>query len=93
MESTRAITATVSGRVQGVGYRYSAHRVGMQLALEGWVRNEFDGTVRTWAQGTPDAVARYLGFLEEGPPAARVESVSVTEVSPDPDLSGFRVRS
>jgi acylphosphatase len=92
MKEQRAILATVSGRVQGVGYRYTTQRVGAQLGLVGWVTNQADGTVRTWAQGPADLVARFIGFLEEGPPAARVVAVTVADVSTDPGLSGFRVR-
>lgn len=92
MKDKRAIIATVTGRVQGVGYRYTTQRVGARLGLDGWVRNQPDGTVQTWAQGSPDVVARFLGFLEEGPPAARVVNVATTEMAHDPDITGFRVR-
>ncbi|MGA9596160.1 MAG: acylphosphatase, partial [Acidimicrobiia bacterium] len=51
-----------------------------------------DGTVQTWAQGSRDAVDRFLGFLEEGPPAARVTEVNAAAVPPDLDLTGFGVR-
>jgi acylphosphatase len=92
MEQQSAIVATVSGRVHGVGFRYTAQRVASELGLGGWVMNQPDGTVRTWAQGPAQAVARYRGFLEEGPPAARVSDVLVEPVVPDPSLSGFRIR-
>jgi acylphosphatase len=88
----RAIVATVAGRVQGVGFRYSTQRIGMNLGLVGWVMNQPDGTVRTWAQGTEKNVARFLGFLEEGPPSAQVTEVRSDDVPPDPELAGFRVR-
>ncbi|MGA9596166.1 MAG: acylphosphatase, partial [Acidimicrobiia bacterium] len=61
-----AVVATVSGRVHGVGFRYSAQRIAKNLELVGWVMNRSDGTVQTWAQGSRDAVDRFLGFLEEG---------------------------
>ena len=92
MSEQRAIVATVTGRVQGVGFRYTTQRVGARLGLDGWVRNQTDGTVRTWAQGSPEVVARFLGFLEEGPPAARVVDIAVDEVTPDLELTGFQVR-
>jgi acylphosphatase len=87
-----AIVATVSGRVQGVGFRYTTQRIAAKLELVGWVMNQPDGTVRTWAQGSKDAVDRFVGFLEEGPPAARVTEVSADAVLPNVDLTGFRVR-
>lgn len=87
-----AVVVTVSGRVQGVGFRYSTQRLALGLGLEGWVSNRPDGTVSTWAQGNKDAVGRFLRFLEEGPPAARVTSIDMNVVAPDPGVSGFSVR-
>lgn len=92
MEQQTAIVATVSGRVHGVGFRFTAQRAAHQLGLTGWVKNQPDGTVRTWAQGPTDSVARYLGFLEDGPPAARVSQVTSEAVTPDPLLTGFQIR-
>ena len=92
MDDQRAVVATVTGRVQGVGFRYTTQRVASGLGLTGWVMNQVDGTVRTWAQGSAEAVGRFLAFLGEGPPAARVIDVSVNETKPDQSLDGFRVR-
>jgi acylphosphatase len=92
MTTTRAIVATVSGRVQGVGYRYSAQRIGAQLGLDGWVMNRLDGTVRTRAQGPAEAVAKFIAYLHEGPQTARVTDVAVAEATHDPSLDGFSVR-
>ena len=92
MNDIRAITATVTGRVQGVGFRFTTQRVATQLGLDGWVRNQPDGSVQTWAQGPSTLMERFIGFLEEGPPASRVLAVDVNDVTPDPDLDGFRVR-
>jgi len=88
----RAIVATVSGRVQAVGFRFTTERVGTNLDLEGWVMNQPDGTVRTWAQGAEENVTRFLGFLEEGPPSAQVTGIRIDDVAVDPALTGFRVR-
>ncbi len=87
-----AITAVVTGRVQGVGFRYTTQEVGQRLGLVGWVRNQPDGSVAAWAQGTEDAVARFAAYLEQGPRAARVTSVQVVTTEPDPTLQGFQVR-
>ena len=92
MSETRAITAVVTGRVQGVGFRYSTQRMASQLGLDGWVRNQYDGSVELHAQGDKDVVSRFLGFLEEGPPAARVVNLHVAEAPIDPSLRGFGVR-
>jgi len=47
----KAIIATVTGRVQGIGYRYAVERVAQGLGLVSWVQNVTDGSVETWAQG------------------------------------------
>lgn len=88
----QAISAVVSGRVQGVGFRYTTQAMGQRLGLVGWVRNQPDGTVAAWAQGTADAVSRFAAYLEQGPRAARVTSVDVLTAEPDPTLQGFQVR-
>lgn len=74
--------AVVSGRVQGVGFRFFAERAARELGVRGWVRNLPDGSVETVAEGDDNAVSRYLARLEEGPRASRVDTVSVDELAP-----------
>lgn len=88
---TKAITASVTGRVQGVGFRYTTREIGRRLGLAGWVRNRPDGSVEVWAQGDEEALAEFAQFLKEGPPAARVHRVSISDVDPDPTHSRFEV--
>ncbi len=92
MSETRSIDAVVAGKVQGVGFRYSTQRMASQLGLCGWVQNQYDGSVKVHAEGNNDILTRFIGFLEEGPPAARVTNLQVVEASPDPSLRGFEVR-
>jgi acylphosphatase len=93
MTDQRAVVATVSGRVQGVGYRYAALHVAQELGLEGWVRNAPDGSVETWAQGKGMVLEEYITFLRHGPRSAWVQSVEIRSVEPDANLRGFVVRS
>jgi DNA ligase D-like protein (predicted 3'-phosphoesterase) len=78
--SSRAIRASVVGRVQGIGFREGTRRVAARHALTGWVRNEQDGTVSVHAEGSAEAIEELLAFLRTGPGAAAVESVQVSEV-------------
>jgi len=75
-----AIRVSVSGRVQGVGLREATVRRARELGVLGWVRNADDGTVLVHAEGAGPAVTELVGFLEAGPPAARIDAVAVEEV-------------
>lgn len=69
--------AKVSGRVQGVNFRYTTLQRARQLRLTGWVRNRADGSVEVMAEGPRAAVEELLTFLHQGPPYAQVERVEV----------------
>ena len=92
MTDQKAITATVTGRVQGVGYRYTTVHVAQELGLTGWVQNTPNGSAKTWAQGHESVLGQFVAFLKEGPQSARVRSVDVFPVEPDESLHGFVVR-
>lgn len=68
----------VSGRVQGVGFRYGTKRIAEQLELAGWVRNLPGGTVEIKATGDPQKLAEFESWLWVGPDHARVTGVAVT---------------
>ena len=87
------LDATVSGRVQGVGFRYFVLREAMDLGLDGWVANTPDGTVRCIAEGPRDRLERLLALLEEGPAAAIVDHVSAAWMPATGTLGRFAVRS
>jgi acylphosphatase len=88
---TKAITATVVGRVQGVGFRYYTRQIGRRLGLAGWVRNLADGSVEVWAQGEESAIAEFEDFLRRGPGAAVVRYLTVTEVEHEPAYESFDI--
>jgi acylphosphatase len=71
------VRAVVTGRVQGVGFRYSTQEVAIRLGLGGWVRNLSDGRVELEAEGDRPALDRLLEFLRAGPRMARVDGVEV----------------
>jgi acylphosphatase len=65
----------VRGRVQGVGFRYFTQAAAVRAGVNGWVRNNPDGTVEIAAAGAPDALARLEQEIRRGPPGARVDQV------------------
>ncbi|MDH3260709.1 MAG: acylphosphatase [Acidimicrobiia bacterium] len=87
-----AVSAIVTGRVQGVGFRYATLREAQQRGLTGWVRNLSDGRVEVLALGPSVAVNDLVAWLAEGPRLASVTNVEVIPVEPDPGLSTFQVR-
>ena len=80
----------VTGRVQGVGFRWWTLRMARRLELRGTVRNCDDGSVEIRAAGSSEAIARLRSALREGPPHASVNGVQ--EIPPEADLPpDFRV--
>jgi acylphosphatase len=80
MTST-AVQVRVSGRVQGVAFRWEAQHAAEKLGVTGWVRNEPDGSVTAHVEGEPDAVNDMVVWLRTGPPAARVSNVAVRDAA------------
>jgi acylphosphatase len=65
----------VSGRVQGVGFRYYTWDAAQREGLTGWVRNTPDGDVEVWAEGEIGALDRFEASVHRGPGGARVRNV------------------
>ncbi len=81
----------VTGRVQGVFFRAHAAEKALSLGLAGWVRNLPDGRVEAVAEGAPEAVEEFIAWCRQGPPASRVDDVSVEWRQSAGDLGPFRV--
>lgn len=87
----RAVRAIVSGRVQGVWFRAWTVEQARARGLDGWVRNRRDGTVEAVFSGPGDRVEDMIAACRNGPPMARVETVSC-EDCPAPEAAGFDTR-
>jgi acylphosphatase len=72
----RQVHVTVTGKVQGVGFRAWVQERARGLGLSGWVRNAPDGSVESVLAGPEDMVEEMLTRLKSGPPAARVDAVT-----------------
>ena len=82
----------VSGLVQGVAFRAATMDEARRLGLSGWVRNLPDGRVEAEAEGDRAAVEALVAWCRVGPPAARVEDVSVTWSAQGGSLGPFAIR-
>ncbi|MBY0494224.1 MAG: acylphosphatase [Cyanobacteria bacterium] len=82
----------VSGRVQGVGFRYFALDAARREGVNGYVMNHDDGSVEAVAEGESEAIERFERALRRGPSRSRVEQVMVDEIEPAFGNSGFNIR-
>ncbi len=73
----------ITGKVQGVWFRFSTVRRAHELGVRGWVRNQDDGSVQALLQGTADQIDQMLSWLQYGPPLARVDDVQVERIYTD----------
>ena len=90
-DELKAVRVRVSGRVQGVGFRYFTHRVAVNLGLDGYVRNMSDGTVEAVAEGSAPMVELFLAKVTEGPPGSKVTGIRVSDLTPV-GYDGFDIR-
>ena len=80
----------VSGRVQGVGFRYFVQRKGTEIGVAGWVRNRTDGTVEAQAAGSAEQLQQFEAALREGPRISRVDRVTISPAALGGE-TGFRI--
>jgi acylphosphatase len=82
----------ISGRVQGVGFRYFTEAAALREGILGWVRNTPDGRVEVVAEGDAEALERFARSLGHGPRGARVERVDVDDTIPAGREAGFTIK-
>ncbi|NIW46792.1 MAG: acylphosphatase [Gammaproteobacteria bacterium] len=89
---TDRLSAVIHGRVQGVGYRAFAARSARELGLTGWVRNRFNGTVETVAEGTRPRLENYLRDLKRGPGPSNVTQIDEDWSPATKEFNQFKIR-
>ena len=77
----------ISGRVQGVGFRFSARNAARQYGIKGYVKNMSDGSVYIEAEGNEQHVEQFVEWCKRGPSHAYVEDITVN----DDNVKGFSV--
>jgi len=82
----------ITGRVQGVGFRYFVQKRAAEFNIKGWVKNTSDGGVLVMAQGDFKAMETFLDHLRMGPSMARVLKVEKNKMPGMEDFIDFQVR-
>ncbi len=89
MQITRQII--VSGRVQGVGFRYFAQKNARLYGVNGYVKNLYDGRVEVVAEGEGTQVEQFIEVLKQGPVFGRVENIEVTSLPDENQYDAFNI--
>jgi acylphosphatase len=88
----KSIFLVISGRVQGVGFRYFAHHKAVEFNLSGWVKNTPDGKVEIEATGEPGNLNVFVDWMKIGPTRAIIKTFSVSEITPARTFTNFTIR-
>lgn len=91
-EAIEHVEVRVTGRVQGVGFRHYTTQQARRLGVDGWVRNERDGSVCVVAEAPKDVIDAFLKRLQHGPSTARVDGIEADRSNASGEFSGFAVR-
>ena len=90
-EEILKVNLTISGKVQGVGFRYFVLRQAQKLGINGWVSNKSNGDVEALAQGEKADLEQFIAKVKEGPSFSRVEDVSLNWGKDAEQYFGFEI--
>lgn len=85
------VRLVISGRVQGVFFRYNMRREALKLGVTGWVRNLPDGRVEAVVEGDEEKVEKLVEWAHRGPPLARVDEVEITREEYKGEFNSFEI--
>ncbi len=88
----KRLNAIITGRVQGVFFRYTTDKIAKKLGLKGYVMNARDGTVFTIAEGPEEQLLEFIKFLKKGPKHARVDNVNVKWLDQSGEFQKFSIK-
>ena len=89
----KTVQVFYEGRVQGVGFRYTARRVAAGFDVAGYVRNLADGRVELVASGEDEEVNDFLAALRDSELAGPINQVAAADIVKPPGLRGFEIRA
>jgi acylphosphatase len=88
----KSVYILISGRVQGVGFRYFVLYKAEELQIKGWVRNTPEGKVEIEASGESENLSIFTDWMKIGPARAIVQNFSVSEITPMRNFTNFFIR-
>ena len=92
MSDHQRLAARISGRVQGVGFRYWTLRQAVSLGLAGWVMNlDAENALQVVAEGEPVALDALERLLRQGPPGAHVDRVDIRREPASGEFTRFSI--
>ena len=92
-EEIKRYRVIISGRVQGVAFRYYTVEMAGRLGITGWVRNVYPRDVEAVVEGKSPEIGKMIAFLRQGPPAAHVMDIHIVEEPYAPgEFSDFSIR-
>ena len=91
-ESNKRLHGFISGRVQGVGFRYFTQQIANELAITGGVQNTWDGKVEFVAEGTEEQLSVFKRKVSRGPSSTTITDMKITGMAANGDFHSFRVK-
>jgi acylphosphatase len=86
------ITVCYEGRVQGIGFRYTAVRLAQKLDVTGWVKNEFDGNVSLVAEGDENQLMELLSAIRRSSLGRSIANERIRRSTATGEFTGFSVQ-
>jgi len=88
----KRIHLIISGRVQGVCFRYFVKEKAKQFKLKGWVKNNIGGTVEIIAEGDDENIESFLEYCKHGPKLSLVKDIKLQYENPNQEFKDFEIR-
>ena len=90
-EDNLTVNMKITGKVQGVGFRYFVLRQAQELGINGWVSNKSNGDVEALAQGDKEDLDQFIAKVKQGPAFSRVDDVSLNWGNEAEQYFGFKI--
>jgi len=87
----KAVALKITGKVQGVGFRWHTKQTADTLNVSGFVKNQYDGSVYVEAVGEDFAIEQFTEWCKQGPSWARVDHINLSDL-PLFEASGFKIK-